>query len=443
MKAALAVALAGGVAIASPAAARELWGQGDASLELSGSLREIGVVTHGTDAGDFTATVAANLAACLASFADCPAFDEVGDTPVFTSLTRLRTRLDLRLDEHWSAAVAYDHELRAGTLDTFEGSLGESLSTPSLFEAEQDILDGDRVAWRHRLYRGYLTFRSEHFEAVAGRQRIAWGVGRLWNPIDRFNAIPPLAIEGDESVGVDSLALRWLPTGFTFVEAVLAPQRDFEDSSYALRLHGILRDLDYSLMAGVFEEAWTLGFDLAGNLGDAAARVEFVFSDPERGVRPVGASAARELDPFFQVVGSIDYVVSVGSGLYVLLEHLYNGNDLGFGQGKAGPLLPLFEQSDAGVVPTDADRFGGSRVVTNAPNLTGFQVGYDLTPDVRGDLLVIYDWKGESASFFPALRYNPFHWLELTAGAQLFVGPHRSQFGDSEALGFLIAEAFF
>jgi len=71
--------------------------------------------------------------------------------------------------------------------------------------------------------------------------------------------------------------------------------------------------------------------------------------------------------------------------------------------------------------------FGGSRVITNSANLTGFQLGTDLTPELRIDGLSIYDWDGESASFFPTL------------GAQLFVGPRRSQFGNAEPLGYLLA----
>jgi hypothetical protein len=82
-------------------------------------------------------------------------------------------------------------------------------------------------------------------------------------------------------------------------------------------------------------------------------------------------------------------------------------------------------------------------VVTRAPHLSGVQLGYDLTPEVRGEIVAIYDWKGSSATLFPSLRYSPLDWLELTLAGQFFVGPRRSEFGDREHLGFLIAEAFF
>ena len=93
--------------------------------------------------------------------------------------------------------------------------------------------------------------------------------------------------------------------------------------------------------------------------------------------------------------------------------------------------------------PGTTDLFGQSRVITLGENLTGGQLGYDLTPEVNGSLLLIYDWEGESASFFPSLRYSPLDWLELTIGVQLFAGPRRSEFGERDTLGFLLAEVFF
>jgi hypothetical protein len=451
---------------APPAAGVELWRRGEASLGFGGSVREIAVVTRGTDADDFAAAVADSLAAgsavCVlaATFRDCPAFGEVGDVVVPTSLTRLRLRFDLRLNEHWSAVAVYDNEVRAGRLSTLESALGEGIGADSFLHAEHDthVGDADHVSWHELLYRGFLFFESEHFEVALGRQRIAWGVGRLWNPIDRFNAVPPLALQPDQSRGVDAIDARWLIDGFTFIEAVFAPRRDAEDSSYALRLHGVARNVDYSLVAGVFEEAWTAGFDLAGNVGGAAARLEVAYANPERDVWPVGAARPRELGDFWQVVGSIDYLFDIGNGVYALVEHLFNGNALGFGSGRAGPLLPFFESTTKppadlppGVFPpgavfvtaTSADRFGGSRVVTRSRHLTGAQLGYDVAQEVRVDLLAIYDWSGNSAIFFPTLAYDALDWLELTLGAQLPVGPRRSEYGDAENLAYLIAEVHF
>ena len=102
--------------------------------------------------------------------------------------------------------------------------------------------------------------------------------------------------------------------------------------------------------------------------------------------------------------------------------------------------MPIFGQ-----VPTvtSADRFGGSRVIPRSKHLAGLQLGYDLTPELRIDATTLVDFQGETASFFPALRYTPLDWLEVTLGAQLFVGPRLSEYGDIAPLGFLQIEAFF
>jgi len=454
---ALAAAALLGALAAAPGEARVLWSEGEAALEFSGSVRQLLVGTGGTDEDDFARAVENDWQVCVPakSFPNCPAFLLVNETGVFTSLTRLRGRLDLRITPRLSAALAYDHELRAGTLDTFEAQLGRAIDTQQWAPLDWTITESDSFSWDHLFYRLHLDYEAEHVGVTLGRQRVPWGVGRLWNPIDRFNAIGPLVIESDQSGGVDAVNARWRFSGFTYLQGVYAAAEDSDNQSYAARLHGVLRDVDYSLVVGVFEKALAVGFDLDGNLGDAAARVEVVWTHSDREIWPIGSDAASELGDFWQVVVSVDYLFDVGTGLYGLVEHLYNGNALGFGRGLAGPLLPFFEATD---VPPDAlpepvpgpyvkftsnARFGGSRVVTRSENLTGVMLGYDLTPEIRGELLAIYDWNGTSASFFPIVRYDALAWLELTLGVQLFVGPRLSEFGDLEPLGYLVAEVFF
>lgn len=446
------------LALAAPRAqARTLWESNGRSLELTGSLRQLVIGTHGTNVDDFQDAAAADAGNCLLAenFLGCTAFDVVNESPVVTSLTRLRVRFDLQLMPELSVVLAYDNELRAGTLDTFEAQLGDALATEQWLPFDWNIVDTDVFAWDMLLYRFYLDYDSEKVGITVGRQRVPWGVGRLWNPIDRFNAIPPLALEPDQNPGVDAVNLRWHFTGFTTLQAVYAASEDIENQSYAARLHGVLFDVDYSLVAGVWEKAFATGFDLAGNVGGAAARAEVMWTHSDRDIWPVGADAPRSLGNFWQVVVSADYLIDVGTGIYALVEHLYNGNALGFGSGLPGPLLPFFEETPVPPAPgIDPDlgpfvtfsstaRFGGSRVVTRSDNLTGFMLGYDLTPEVRAEFLTIYDWRGRSAAFFPTLRYNALDWLDFTVGAQLFTGQRESEFGDQPILGYAIAEVWF
>jgi hypothetical protein len=427
------------LALAPAAAARELWSDesGDVRLDLSGSLRELLTVAEATDLDRFTT---AALGCAGPAFPDCPAFLEVGERTAVQSLTRLRTRFDLQVGEAVTAVLVYDHEVVAGHLATLENGLGAAFAGPSLMGAEGTIATGRHAVWSHLLYRGYVTAEVGPLQASVGRQRIAWGEGRLWTPIDRLNAIGPLAIEADQSRGIDAIDLRWNFSGFDYLELVWAPARHRRDSRYAARWHGVLLNTDWSLLGGVIEEAPTAGFDAARNLGDAALRLEAVWADPERKVLEFGAPAPSEPDDFWQVVVSLDTNLDIGTGLYVLVEHLYNGNALGFGSGLAGPLLPLFQPPG---VPASPDKFGTSQVVSRARHQSGAQLGYDITPEIRGDALALIDWSGGSAVLFPSLVWSPSGSLEVALGVQVGVGPKRSEYGDRGSLGYVLVEWFY
>jgi hypothetical protein len=437
---------------AGPAAAREVWRSGDRVVEFSGSIREVLTGTDGTSADDFQAAYAADPSCSdVARFADCRAFDAVGDEDVWTSLTRARFTLDARAGPHWSASLSYDHEWRAGTLDTLESEF--SKDAPTLLDLDDEIElfglnpHGDHFRWRHRLYRGWIHYEGTHLQFTVGRQRLAWGTGRLWNPIDRLSAVGPLAIEGDEFAGIDAVEVRWMWTGFDYAQLVAAPGSHARDSRYALRVHGVLFDKDVSFVAGFFEQAFAVGADFSGNLGGAAWRAEAIWTDPARRVWMLGSPAPRELPEFWQVVLSIDTTLDIGPGLYLLVEHLYDGNALGFGHGRAGPLLPFFGASGDPEAPLPApigrERFAGSRVISLAKHTTGVQLGLDVTSALRADLLVLYDWNGTSAAFAPVVTYQGWNALELRLGVQLFAGPRRSQFGAQSPVGFLVFEWFF
>ena len=340
--------LAGLVVFPAVAGAREIWRSGDAFVEFAGTLRQIVRTSEQTDEDDFRDALRSGDPNCIppglaqppllpaGNFEDCVAFGEVGEERAVQSLSRLRLEIDVGVTSWLTGHVVADNELFAGDLDTLEATLGDDLSSDSFFGAEDNVTQNDHAAWRTLLYRGYLRAELGPTEWIVGRQRIAWGVGRLWNPIDRFNPIPPLAIEGDQSEGIDAVLARWNFDGFNAVEAIYAPGSSQDDARYALRVLGVTLDTDWSVMAGVFERAPTVGFDLARNLGDAAIRFEVVYADPTQNYTPLGAGSSQEQGDFWQVVGSIDYTLDLGSGLYLLLEHLYNGNALGFGRGRAG-----------------------------------------------------------------------------------------------------------
>ncbi len=450
---------------ASVSHAEQWWSHGDASLSVSGSLRQLTIYTQQTDNDDFRNAIASDIAAspaattCLAaaSFANCPAFNVLGDQDVGQALTRLRIEADLKLSKWLSLFASYDNEVQYGSIDTLEAALGGGFDTKSYLGAEASLSDSSTHDWRHRLYRGYLRIETERIELSIGRQRIAWGVGRLWTPIDRFSALLPLNLQPDVTPGIDSIDGRFNFDGFSYLQFVYAPGSSGKQERWALRLHGVVLDADLSAMGGVFEGAPTVGVDFSRNLGDGAIAFEAVFTSPRRDVWKVGDASARSLPDYWQIVVSFDTNLNYGTGIYVLAEYLYNGNALGFGSGRAGAVLPFFESTNQApfqplppgapaapyITGASSEIFGSSRIITNSEHQLGVEIGYDLTPELRGDFVSLIDMDGASAAFVPSLRYSPLGSIELTLGVQLFTGPRRSQYGASEPLVHLLADWFF
>ncbi|MFP6655947.1 MAG: hypothetical protein VCB25_09980, partial [Myxococcota bacterium] len=276
------------LAAAGPVHATEWWSQGKASLSITGNLRQLAVYTRQTEADAFADALANEILAsgpstsCIRAenFAQCPAFKKIGRKNVGQGLTRLRLEADLRMTSWLSAFASYDNDLRFGRIQTLESTMGSGFQADDFLGAKSRLSRDSQHDWSHRLYRGFLRFETERFEFSVGRQRIAWGVGRLWTPIDRFSALLPLNLQPDVTPGIDSFDGRFNFDGFSYLQFVYAPGDRRQRERWAIRLHGVAMNTDFSAMGGVFEGAPTVGMDVSRNLFDGAIGLEAVFTSP-------------------------------------------------------------------------------------------------------------------------------------------------------------------
>ena len=116
------------------------------------------------------------------------------DKVILTDFNRLRLSLQ-GVAGAWSWRITYDHELAAGGfVESPDFAPVEAIPEPTALDATDAIAGGERFEWRQRLYRAVLAYDWGGGQLSVGRQRIAWGSGRLWNPTDRFNPVAPTAI---------------------------------------------------------------------------------------------------------------------------------------------------------------------------------------------------------------------------------------------------------
>jgi hypothetical protein len=327
--------------------------------------------------------------------------------------------------------VAYDVELRTGSgLESLGFEAANEIGTRTWLDADRVFHEAPDAHMRHALYRAWLRYEGNRFDLTLGRQRIALGRGRLWNPTDLFNPIFPLAVEGDQRIGQDAALGRLRLSRTLRLVGIWSPQDDPDLHKAALRFELQRAEIDAALMTGRFQRDWVFGADFALSFRGAAIRGEATFTDLDLG------------DRIWQVVGSADYSYPVGTGLYLLVEHLYNENLVdpsAFAALPPGPsrkaALETFVRSQTLFL---------DRITTIARNQTAFEMGYDLTPILRADLLFIYDWNGPSAAIVPAITYQWRQDIEVALTAQFFVGrDQRAEYGDRPTLLVLQIDSYF
>jgi hypothetical protein len=342
--------------------------------------------------------------------------------PFFLNLDRARLTLETKASI-FKAHVDYDHEVYAGSFFRTTEYKTFGLAGPQTWlDMDQSISTSATSIWRHRLYRGWAGIETERFTLRLGRQRIAWGTGKLWNPTDVLNPYQPAAVEREERGGVDALYLRQGLGELSQAELAYAPQDRWPQSALLARGRSNWKDFDFSAMGGKAAgstSSWIVGGDFAGNLWDGSLHGEWSYTDP----------AVQR--PYWR--GVIGYEYSFGSepkwrwlkDSSVLAEYYHNG------RGTVDPA-----RYDRSILLTGRD-------VALAKDYAGLTVSKDLHPLLKLDLVLLGNLDDGSSLFSPSLQYNPLSNLYLTAGWQRFGAARNTEFGFQANLAYLQLQYFF
>lgn len=313
-------------------------------------------------------------------------------------LSRLRLELKGAVTRALAIDLQYDNELLLGDyLGTQQFRMQKDQPPPTYWNAQANYLERRRVYGEHRFYRAALTASLGNTDLRVGRQRIAWGTGRFWSPLDILNPFSPTALERAERIGVDALLVEHKTDALSRAAFVYAPQHEARAASAAAMWHANRAGIDYSLVAGRFRRDKVLGADLAGQIGEAGLRAELTHT-----LRENGSSYRRAL------VG-VDYAFA--NTLSVSAELFYDGS------GAKDRRLYDFPALLSGSVHNLARHY------------LGVSASYEFTPllKTRHDLVLNLD--DGSRYYSPTLSYSLRSNLDATLGAQLFGGAAGSEFG--------------
>ncbi len=235
------------------------------------------------------------------------------DKSQFMNLTRLRLRPEVYL---WSGArmnIEYEVDATYSKQSLFSFT-NEVNTSRQIFNLRWTPYNKNNITITHYIDRLYLRQGFGWGNIIVGRQRIAWGVGRVWSPTDLFNPINPANFSKLEKDGVDAASLTYTFGKFTDLNLVYNPMKNSGQSNAGFRFRTNYDEYDLALVGGYFDKRIVAGGDFAGNFFDAGIRGEGIIS----------MNKDTLSDNFVKFIFGMDNQFT--SKLYAMFEYQYNGH---------------------------------------------------------------------------------------------------------------------
>lgn len=175
-----------------------------------------------------------------------------------------------------TSIVSYDEVRHWTDFNRFRVDLSLSHQQYSNFSAKLIVDNQTRYVERPSslvnktlIYRGYLQYSGQtHFWTI-GRQRIPFGVGRVWNPIDVFDPIDFQSKEPEERRGTEAIHYEYAVSRLANFDLTGANEK------LAARLKGYLEVADLALVAVWDDEndRDIIGWEVEGEIGETGIEV--------------------------------------------------------------------------------------------------------------------------------------------------------------------------
>lgn len=265
-------------------------------------------------------------------------------------------------------------------------------------------------AWRNEtsiisavIDRLWLEWENEKITVRAGRQRVNWGIGLVWNPNDIFNTFNYLDFDYEERPGTDALWAQYRTGDFSSVEVAFSPARQIENSVGAVMYRDHFKSYDVQVFGGYYRGDLTSGFGFAGNLGNASLKNEttFFWEDWQEEVSSVAFASTLSLDYSFK------------SGVFGQIGYLYNS------LGAENPsVLSLIALQEADLSAKNIFPFRSSGFLSAT---------FSFTPLITVNLAAIVTTDLNAVIGVPSLSYSLAQNLDALLIAQIFFAEDASQ----------------
>ena len=259
-----------------------------------------------------------------------------------------------------------------------------------------------------------LNYLPKWFSSVLGilqigRQKIPWGVARVWNVTDPFNPIDYTSLERGERTGVDAVNLDLALNELSGLNLVYIEGENKRSAGGRLKTN--LAGTDYSLLGAKLGGDYLVGFDFAGQVRGAGVRGEMAYTK---------AQAEADYGRFI-----LSYDFTFPNSLYFLVEWYYNG------QGKDD--LANYQWN----------RLYSQEIQNLARNYGFIGITYDLSSRFKSGLYFIQNANDGSSYENPSLEYSLNENALGVIGAYIMSGKAGSEFGAMSNLYYAQLTCYF
>jgi hypothetical protein len=334
------------------------------------------------------------------------------DQNTFLDLTRIRLRSEIYILSNTRLNIDYEiSALYFNSLTTL--SLGNASNNRQAAPLKWNLINEKNFTVDHYFDRLYLKQRFNFGEVVVGRQRIAWGSGRVWNPTDLFNPINPANFFKIEKDGADAVSSKIFLGNFTDLNLVVNFTKKINQTNFGARFRTNYNEFDLALIGGYFDKRYKIGFDFAGNLFDAGVRGESITSINENNYH----------DNFTKYILGVDYQFS--SKLYGLIEYHYNG------EGKKSKSEYQFL------------RLINGEILNLSKNYLNITAGYLIHPLVNLSLSSTQNLNDGSGFSGFTIQYSYLQNLDISFGSQFSYGDNFTEYWFYGTSIYLLGQFYF
>lgn len=258
----------------------------------------------------------------------------------------------------------------------------------------------DNMLLYSNIDRLWVDYAAGNWNVRAGRQRINWGIGTLWNPNDIFNTYNFLDFDYEERPASDAIKGQYLFDNMSHMEMAVARTGDSINRTIAAAKYFTNKwNYDMQLLLGIYLSQPTVGAGWAGSIGNAGFKGETQYFFAKD-------SLAAQLNLMLEA----DYVFS--KGWYV------NGGALLNTEGIDTPLsetnLEAFQLSPRNLMPTKWNLYAGFTKQVN--------------PLFSVNLSTVYAPGTNFLLVLPSLQYNLYTNLDVNLIGQSFFADQSGNF---------------